>query len=116
MVLRARIAPMTKFDAKHTAASFQHIANEAERYMLEAKSKISRTLSYRGLHDDHLAKFYVYNYLAVRCESREHVLDVLTRLLTEPHAAPSSAFDATRFKSAYQGCVRAEIQRLSACS
>lgn len=105
---------MTKFDAKHTADSFQYIANEAERYMLEAKSKTSRTHAYRGLHDDHLAKFYVYNYLVVQCESREHLLAALRRLMKEPHAAPPFAFDAMRFASAYQGWVRHETKRLSA--
>lgn len=104
---------MATFDAKHTADLYQHIANEAERYRLEAKSKMSTNLAYRGVHDDHFARFYIYNYLAARCDSREYLLAELTRLASEPHAAPSSAFDASRFASAYQEWVLYESNRLS---
>lgn len=104
---------MARFDPKHTADAFHRIAIEAERYMREAKSKIPRSSSYRGIHDDHLAKFHLYYYLAVQCESRERLLAELTRLTQEPHPAPSDAFDPSRFASAYQGWIRQEIARLS---
>lgn len=40
---------MSQFDPKGMSQAYERIANEAERYALEAKSKIVRTGSYREL-------------------------------------------------------------------
>jgi hypothetical protein len=103
---------MAVFDPNAIAEAYHRIADEAERYMNEAKSKISRSPSYRRVHDEHLAKFSLYYRLAARCESRETLLEELTRLAREPPSAPSNAFDAEAFTSAYRGWVKSAISQV----
>lgn len=74
-------------------------AGEAERYMKEVKSKISRTDNYKPIFDEHLAKFYVYNYLHGRTflESRELLLNELKHMLSY-EIKPPDCYDLVNFE------------------
>jgi hypothetical protein len=88
-----------QWNPESLSRSFISSAESAERYMRECKSKLSRSDRYKELHDEHLAKFYVFNYLHGRTflETREKFLAELQRMLTEKYSAPHEAFDEKTF-------------------
>ncbi|MEQ9230512.1 MAG: hypothetical protein RIF46_07490, partial [Cyclobacteriaceae bacterium] len=79
--------------------SFLFQANEAERYCNEVKSKIDRTPTYKQIFDEHLAKFYVFNYLHGRTflETRELLLKELNIMLSFK-VEVSNCFDFETFE------------------
>lgn len=89
----------THWDPESMSPSFVFAAESAERYMLECKSKLSRSDRYKELHDEHLAKFYVFNYLHGRTflQTREKFIAELERMLGEDYAPPHEAFDPQIF-------------------
>jgi hypothetical protein len=102
---------MATFDSQSVSALYEHIAEEAERYLREVKVKAKKNKSYEDVHDDHLAKFNLYYYLPTKVESKERLLKELQRLKREPPRASSEAFDADRFSRYYLGWVEVEINR-----
>jgi len=87
---------MKSWDPNGLTKSFIIAAESAERYMKECKWKVKRSEGYKALHDEHLAKFYVFNYLHGRTflETREMLLAELRSFLHAQTTAPIEAFDA----------------------
>lgn len=101
------------YDQKSVSDSFLWAATEAERYLNEVRGKLKRTRSYEHVFDDHLAKFYVYNYLHGRTflESQASFLAELRSIKGAPFPAPSEAFDAQWFERCRQSYLAALIER-----
>ncbi|MEO9805255.1 MAG: hypothetical protein ABJF04_18500 [Reichenbachiella sp.] len=78
------IRAMESWNPEHLSKSFLFQANEAERYCKEVKSKIDRTPTYKQVFDEHLAKFYVFNYLHDRTflETKELFIKELKNMLS----------------------------------
>src|SRR5947207_2346967 len=99
-VVRPTIRTVMKtWDPDSLTKRFIFQAESAERYMLECKSKLHRTDRYKELHDEHLAKFYVFNYIHGRTflATREQFLAELGSFLHAQPTAPSEAFDGQCF-------------------
>lgn len=99
---------MDTYDPTSASKSFAAAAEEAERYLREVRCKLKTNRSYEHVHDDHLAKFYVFNYLHGRpfLASREAFLSELTRLKSSAFPPPSEVFAPERFerhRQAYLG-------------
>jgi hypothetical protein len=95
---------------------FLHGAEEAERYLREVRSKIKSNPSYERVHDEHLAKFYVFNYLHGRTflDSRESLLRELNTMLRQP-VSTTEAYDADRFET-YRKSYITELMKKYECS
>lgn len=67
--------------------------------MLECKGKVSRTDNYKALHDEHLAKFWVYNYLPEKLflSSPQAFLSAMVEFLNDEVMPPAEAFDRDCF-------------------
>lgn len=90
---------MNPWDEKALSRRFRFAANSAESYMEECKNKVSRSERYKALHDEHLAKFYVYNYLPEKLflSSPKAFLTAMRELLDKKVSPPAEAFDGTCF-------------------
>lgn len=90
------------------------MAENAERYMLECRRKSATNANYEALHDEHLAKFFVFNYLHGRIflATREGLLAELRSFLRVQQTAPLEAFDANRFLEWRQRYVASLIREL----
>jgi hypothetical protein len=88
-----------RWNPESMSRSFISAAEDAERYMKQCKSKVAQTDRYKELHDEHLAKFYVYNYLHGRTflETREQFLAELREMVAADYPAPHEAFDPNTF-------------------
>ena len=75
-------------------------AEDADRYLSQVGRKVRISPSYRFIFDEHLARFYVFNYLHGRhfLSSREALLKELKRLSAAPFPAPAEAYDPERFE------------------
>lgn len=104
---------MKPWDIEALSRRFEAAASSAERYMYECRDKLrlGRSAQYRVLHDEHLAKFYVYNYLHGRdfLESPKRFLSALKELLNYQETPPSNAFDGKTFLDWRQRYIRALI-------
>lgn len=98
------------------SGSFIFAAESAERYMLECRSKLSRGDQYKELHDEHLAKFYVYYYIQGRTflETREKFVAELKRMLSEDYPPPHEAFDPASFTTWRKSYIRNLIETYKA--
>ena len=92
-------------------------AQEAERYAQEVRGKVTSNPSYKRVHDEHLAKFYVYNYLHGRTclSSRDELLAELKRML-ELSVSDTSAYDADQFERFRVSYINELIRRYEAPS
>lgn len=90
---------MNPWNPESLSKRFETTALSAERYMEECKWKVSRTDSYKALHDEHLAKFYVYNYIHGRTflDSPKSFLAEMNSFLMYTETSPGEAFDAECF-------------------
>lgn len=82
------------------SSEFLFQAEDAERYLSEVRRKVRANPSYQCILDEHLARFYVFNYLYDRtflC-SREALMKELKRLAGVPCDAPAEAYDPVRFE------------------
>jgi hypothetical protein len=57
------IALMSEWDAAALSRHFLQVAEAAESYVQEVRGKVRESPSYKVLHDEHLARFYVFNRL-----------------------------------------------------
>ncbi|ERJ19973.1 hypothetical protein SSPSH_000837 [Salinisphaera shabanensis E1L3A] len=91
---------MKKYDKESISRGFLRRAEDAERYLREVRAKLKDNPSYKHVHDDHLAKFYVYNYLHGRTflESESMLVAELGRLQALDFPAPREAFSSERFE------------------
>jgi hypothetical protein len=90
-------------------------AGDAERYLSEVRRKVGVNPSYQCILDEHLARFYVFNFLRDRtflC-SREALLKELTRLAAGPFDAPAQAYNPERFEHFRQQYLAQLISRFS---
>ena|ERR1700741_1263034 len=98
------------WDAEALSRRFLWLATEKERYAGEARRKVSsRTDSYKRVHDEALAEFYVANRLHGRTflNTRQELVDEL-RLMLAMEFSVAEAFDEKTFKRVYV----AEVNRL----
>jgi hypothetical protein len=51
------------WNSEELSAQYRHQAEDAERYLAEVRGKLKRSRSYEHVFDEHMARFYVYNYL-----------------------------------------------------
>jgi hypothetical protein len=104
------------WDPESMSRSFIFAAESAERYMLECKSKLSRSERYKELHDEHLAKFYVCNYIHGRTflETREKFVAELERMFTEDYPPPHEAFNPATFTTWRKSYIRNLIETYKA--
>lgn len=54
---------MKEWNAESISGRLQRIANEANKYLHEVQGKAESRITYQHVHDEYLAKYYVYNYL-----------------------------------------------------
>ena len=103
---------MDKWDKGALSKQFLFQAEDAERYLRQVRIKVKSNKSYECVHDEHLARFYVYNYLHGRTFliSRKELLDELRSLANTPLRTPHDAYDAQRFESYRQSYI-AELMR-----
>jgi hypothetical protein len=61
------------WNSEELLARYWRQAEDAERYLAEVREKVKRSRSYEHVFDEHMARFYVYNYLHGRAflETRE---------------------------------------------
>lgn len=90
------------WDIESISHSFLIAAQMSENYLNEIKPKLSSRPTYELLFDEHLATFYVYNYLHGRTflESKNSLLNELSRMKENPNIA-SEAIDKERYLNFY---------------
>jgi hypothetical protein len=88
------------WDAESISNGFLFQAEDAERYLSEVRWKVRSNPSYQCVLDEHLARFYVFNYLHGRTflSSRQALLKELKRLAAVPIDAPTEAYSPERFE------------------
>ena len=101
---------MKEWDLEQISNSYLRQAEEAERYCKEVKAKIKATSSYEMIFDEHMAKFYVYNYLYGKTflSSREKLLTELHSMLSYK-MSPTECFDLSRFETFRKTYINHEI-------
>ena len=92
---------MDKWDMDALSEQFFLQAEDADRYLRQVRIKVRSNKSYEHVYDEHLARFYVYNYLHGRTflASRKALLDELRNLANTPLTSPHDVYDAQRFES-----------------
>lgn len=90
---------MSTWNSDVVSQQFLAQAKNAERYLQEVRMKVKSNLSYQHVYDEHLARFYVYNYLHGRLflASRAALLKELQSMATHPIPASLKAYDDERF-------------------
>jgi hypothetical protein len=88
-----------QWNQNELSQQFLCVAQNAEIYLAEISPKAKGNSAYRNLFDDHLAKFFVFNYLHGRTflTSREQLVTELHRMLDFSYPG-SGAFDAAEFE------------------
>jgi hypothetical protein len=83
--LAGKVNPLENqsWDAKAVHEYFLRIAVEKERYLSEVKRKVATSEIYKGIYDQFLAEFYVYNFFHGRTflSSREAPYDSFIRCI-----------------------------------
>lgn len=107
--------PRKDWDKKQISRSYEDTAQQAENYLNRCREGAKTQEGYKPLHDEHLAKFYLYNYLHGRIflESPSELLRELQRLLGSPPKPPRECFDPECFVSWYRVYVEGEISGLA---
>ena len=103
---------MEHWDTDRISRTFFSLAMEAERYCNEVRKKVKLNPSYERIYDEHLAKFYVYNYLHGKLflSSREQLVEELQRMLSyEIKPPPVWCYDLDRFEEYRQFYINVEI-------
>lgn len=90
---------MKQWNPKGLSSRFLSTAENAEHYFLQCKTKAATNDLYKALHDEHLAKFYVFHYLHGRTflSTPDEFLSELRSFLQVRAPAPREAFDGDRF-------------------
>lgn len=98
---------MQDWDPNKMAEHFRVQADDAARYTKEAKGKMSRTNTYRLLHDEHLARWYVFAALSDSSllASREDLISFLNQMLQD-RPTPFGARDAVYFEDQRIKCIK----------
>jgi hypothetical protein len=103
------------WNSEELSARYLHQAEDAERYLAEVRGKLKRNRSYEHVFDEHMARFYVYNYLHGRTflQTREELLRELEAMKRGKLPADPEVFDRERFERHYRTYVEGEIRRIS---
>ncbi len=111
-----KLKPQNDWSVLKISQSYEHAALEAERYLMKCKERAKTRDGYKKLHDEHVAKYYLYNYLHGRTflESSGTLWSELNRLLSSPPSAPSECFDRDWFTTCYLSYVRGAMRGLEA--
>jgi len=106
---------MDKWDMNALSNRFLSQVEDTERYLEEVKFKVKSNKSYEHIYDEHLAKFYVYNYLHGRTflVSCENLLKELKSMAINPLRAPNDAYDAQRFENYYHRYINNLIEEFT---
>lgn len=92
---------MKYWDPDELSKHFESTALSAEMYVGQCRANARKDDRYKALHDEHLAKFYVYNHLHGRTflETEARFISYMQTFLTDAtHVAPD-AYDRQRFLS-----------------
>ena len=102
---------MSEWSADDLSDRFLRAAERTESRYKECRAKVSRSETYKRLHDEALAEFYVAHRLHGRTflTSREFLIRELTNMLTLEFTG-TGAFDHEFFIGTY----RTEVRRLLA--
>jgi hypothetical protein len=103
------------WNSEELSAQYRHQAEDAERYLAEARGKWKRSRSYEHVFDEHMARFYVYNYLHGRTflETREALLNELDGMNRGEVRVDPEVFDRERFERYYRIYVEQVIKQIS---
>lgn len=103
------------WNSQELSARYLHQAEDAERYLAEVRGKLKRNRSYEHVFDEHMARFYVYNYLHGRTfiQTREELLRELEAMKRGPLPTDREVFDRERFEGHYRAYVDGEIRKIS---
>ena len=103
------------WNSEELSARYLHQAENAERYLAEVRGKLKRDRSYEHVFDEHMARFYVYNYLHGRTflQTREGLLRELLAMKRGTLPADPEVFDRKRFEGHYRTYVEGEIRKIS---
>ncbi len=106
---------MTEWNVETLSSRFLREANSAEGYLRELRFKIETNKSYERVYDEHLARFYVFNYLHGRTflYSREALLKELKDFSRDTQETPSDAYDPACFKKHRKLCISKLIEEFS---
>jgi hypothetical protein len=109
-----KLKPQPNWNVTSASRGFESTARNAETYLERCKEGAKTREGYKKLHDEHVAKFYLYNYLYGRTflDSPLSLWRELQRLLASPPTPPSECFDRAWFTSCYLSYVRGEIAAL----
>lgn len=105
---------MATWDPEALTRRFLHQAEDAERYLAEVRGKVKSNPSYQHVYDEHMARFYVFNYLHGRTflESRNSLLQELQSILTAQVPSPD-VYDKERFETYRRRYIEQLIEEFS---
>ncbi len=91
---------MAQWDQEAIDKFFISEAQNADVHLNEIARKVEANRSYERIYDQHLARYYVYNYLQGRSflVARETLLDELRALTKVRFTTPHDAYDEQRFE------------------
>jgi hypothetical protein len=108
------------WDEKAVSQRFLATAENAEGYLTEVRTKVKRNRGYERVYDETLARFYVFNRIAVSASltTRQYLLSELKSMTKNPPAleenAPySGAYNAQRFAEFYRKCASELFEEFS---
>jgi hypothetical protein len=109
---------MAMWDSEELSVRYRHQAEDAERYLAEVRGKLKRSRSYEHVFDEHMARFYVFNYLHGRTflETRKALLQELEAMKRGELRAESEVFDRERFERYYRTYIEQVITEISKVS
>jgi hypothetical protein len=102
------------WNSKELSERYLRQAEDAHRYLAEVRGKLKRSRSYEHVFDEHMARFYVFNYLHGRTETREALLQELEAMKRGELRADAEVFDRERFERYYRTYVEQVITEISA--
>lgn len=107
---------MSAWNAEAMSKLFLSEAESADRHLSEVADKAKTNKSFAQIYDQHLARYYLYNYLHGRVflYSRETLLKELRVLEQTRFTTPHGVYDAERFEKFRQHYISELINDLSA--
>jgi hypothetical protein len=104
------------WNSKELSERYLRQAEDAERYLAEVRGKLKHSRSYEHVFDEHMARFYVFNYLHGRTflETREALLQELEVMKRGELRVDPEVFDRERFERYYRTYVEQVITEISA--
>jgi hypothetical protein len=106
---------MINWNAEALSRRFLAQAVSAEQYLQEVRIKVKTNPSYQNIHDDYLARYYVFNYLHGRTflASSNALLKELKSMAVHSTPAPREAYEQERFEHYRQQYIAQLINEFS---